>query len=379
MRAAGLLIITAVSACIGVATAQQIITGSSDGTLYEFIVPNPWNGQLVVYAHGYAAAGGPLALPNTPLELTMFQALASQGFAVAISSYRENGWAVKEGAQDTHQLRGLFTSRVGKPSRTYISGVSMGGLIDLDLTETFADQYDGAFALCGVVGGTQLQFQRFGDGRVLFDYFFPGVLPGDLLNMPNLDFSPGSPTYTAVYNNLALGLTSPGTPTLQFASVAKLPGSNVSEIIYSALQLVGSYSAFSELLERTSGRNFYDNTNTVYSGSGNDTALNAGVQRFRSDPTGVNYVTHYYSPTGKLRIPLLTLHTTQDDTVPFSQEAGYAGVVASAGSSDFLVQQSVNRFGHCNFNGQEILNGFQSLILWVNFGIKPAGGDVTVP
>jgi hypothetical protein len=214
---------------------------------------------------------------------------------------------------------------------------------------------------------------------VLFDYFFPGVLPGDLLHMPNLDFSPGSPTYNAVLNALVAGLSAPGLPTLQFASVAQLPGSNVNEIIFSALDLVGAYLAFNELLQRTNGHNFYDNTNTVYSGSFNDAALNAGVRRYSSDPAGVNYVDHYYDPNGHVRIPTLTLHTTQDPTVPFSQEAHYAAVVAGANASNFLVQQSVNRYGHCNFKPQEILNSFQGLFLWVNYGIVPPSGDVTIP
>jgi hypothetical protein len=96
-------------------------------------------------------------------------------------------------------------------------------------------------------------------------------------------------------------------------------------------------------------------------------------------PAGVNYVAHYYDPNGHLRIPTLTLHTTQDQTIPFSQEAHYVGVVAGANASNFLVQQYVNRYGHCNFKPEEILNSFQGLYLWVNYGITPPSGDVTVP
>jgi len=65
--------------------------------------------------------------------------------------------------------------------------------------------------------------------------------------------------------------------------------------------------------------------------------------------------------------------------VSFSQEQAYAATVAAAGASQFLVQQSVDRYGHCNLKPEEILNSFQGLLLWVNFGITPPGGDVTVP
>jgi pimeloyl-ACP methyl ester carboxylesterase len=375
----GALFIVA-SLLAGVAAAQQTVSGvTANGALYQFIVPSPWNGQLVIYAHGAVPAGAPIALPNNSLELQMFAALATQGFAVAMSSYAENGWAEKNGAQTTHQLLGLFASRISAPTRTYLAGTSLGGLIVVDLAERFPDQYDGALALCGIVGGAPLEFQYEGDGRVLFDYFFPGKLPGDLLHTPNLDFSPGSPTFTAVANALSIGLIAPGQPTLQFASVAGLPGSTPDEIVFSGITLVGDSLGFNDLLQRIHGHNSYDNTATVYSGSADDAALNAGVERFTATPAGLNYVAKYYTPTGQLRIPMLTLHTTQDPVVSFSQEQAYSATVAAAGASQFLVQQSVDRYGHCNLKPEEILNSFQGLLLWVNFGITPPGGDVTVP
>src|SRR5260370_18568203 len=187
----------------------------------------------------------------------------------------------------------------------------MGGLITLYLKDNSDDEgasCDGALVVCGVVGGAPLLFRHSGDGRVLFDYFFPGVLPGDLLHMPNLDFSPGSPTYNAVLNALVGGLFAPGQPTLQFANVAGLPGSNVNEIIFSGLTPVGSYTAINELLQRTTRHDFYDNTTTVYSGSSNDAALNTGVRRYSADQSGVNYVAHYYDPNGHLRIQIGRAH-----------------------------------------------------------------------
>ena len=222
-------------------------------------------------------------------------------------------------------------------------------------------------------------FGGFSAELVLFDYFFPGVLPGNLLHTPNLDFSPGSPTFTAVANALSIGLVTPGQPTLQFANVAGLPGSTPAEIVFSGITLVGDSLGFNELLQRTHGHNFYDNTGTVYSGSADDIALNAGVQRFSATPAGLSYIAKYYTPTGQLHIPMLTLHTTQDPTVSFSQEHAYADAVAAAGASQFLVQQFVTRYGHCNLKPEEILGSFQDLLLWVNFGITPPGGDVTVP
>jgi len=358
-------------------TVTQTISGTSGDSLYRFIVPKPWNGQLILYAHGYAEPTIPIAIPNTAPELQIFQAVTSQGFALAITSYSQNGWAVKEGAQDLKDLQDLFTARVGKPTRTYVVGVSMGGLITVDVAENSPTRYDGALSICGVVGGAQAQMQRLGDGRVLFDYFFPGVLPGDLLHTPYLDYSVGGPVWNAVVNAIMSGYAAPGNPTLQFASVMGLTGSTPNELIFSGFSLLGN--AYTELLQRTGGHSFYDNTKTVYTGSADDARLNARVQRFQAVPDAVEYLAKYYTPTGKLSIPLVTLHTTEDPTAAFSQEASYAAVVAKAGASAFLVQQSADRYGHCNVNPAEIVNAFQGLIGWVNFGVKPAGGNVTIP
>lgn len=359
-------------------TPTQTLSGTTNsGALYQIIVPKPWNGQLLMYAHGYTDISAPVAIPNSVSELQIYDAFTSQGFAVAISSYARNGWAVKEGLQDIRDLQTVFSAQVGKPVRSYLVGVSMGGLITVDLAEN-AGKFDGALSICGVVAGAPANYQRFGDGRVVFDYFFPRVLPGDLLSQPNLDFSPGSPTFNLIAGTLSAGFAAPGNPTLQFASVTGLTGSSINELIFSAVSLLAG-SNFNELLTRTGGLNFYDNTNTVYTGSNNDKALNAAVRRYQSNPDAVNYLRTYYQPTGKLTIPLVTLHTTEDPTVPFSQEATYLSVVTKADASNLLVQQSALRYGHCNVNPAEILTSFQGLYGWVNLGIRPAGGDITVP
>jgi hypothetical protein len=44
-----------------------------------------------------------------------------------------------------------------------------------------------------------------------------------------------------------------------------------------------------------------------------------------------------------------------------------------------LVQQYVDRFGHCEFEASEVVGAFTGLVEWVDFGVKPSGGDVTAP
>jgi pimeloyl-ACP methyl ester carboxylesterase len=75
---------------------------------------------------------------------------------VAVSSFSANGWVIKDGAQRTHQLLGLFTSKFGRPETVYLAGASMGGLIAVKLAETYPDA--GALAACAASGGSQQLF-----------------------------------------------------------------------------------------------------------------------------------------------------------------------------------------------------------------------------
>ena len=122
--------------------------------------PSNWNGILLLYAHGYVSKDVPVGI--TPDDQLVISLLASQGFAVAVSSFSENGWVLKDGTQRTHQLLGLFTSKFGKPARVYAAGASMGGLIAIRLIETWPDEFAGVLPACAVAGGLarQVRLQR---------------------------------------------------------------------------------------------------------------------------------------------------------------------------------------------------------------------------
>jgi hypothetical protein len=102
--------------------------------------------------------------------------------------------------------------------------------------------------------------------------------------------------------------------------------------------------------------------------------LNAGVGRFAGSTQGSNYLKAFYQPKGTLGAPLLTLHTTLDPDVPFSQEAALASIVANAGNSKKLAQQHYVRYGHCNFTPAETANALFRLVKWVEQGVKPVSG-----
>lgn len=363
------------------------------GALYEIAMPTtPWNGELVVYAHGIVPPDAPIALSGEPKFLELREKLTSQGFALVYSSYSVNGWGgLKDGAKRTHQLRGTFESRVSLPARVYVIGESMGGLIAVKLVETFPGQYDGALSLCGVLAGGVETVRYLADARVLLDYFFPGVVPGTIFDVPpGIDFTPGGPTYNAVLAALTAGLSSEGQPTLQFARAANLPAIGPAEIVSTGMNIVGMTMVHGpNLVDLTTGHMPYDNSETEYSVCAGtqaecspqeqaaSAALNIGVARYVSDPSAIKYLEHYYQPTGDLRVPVLTLHTARDPISPIFHEHAFRAAVQAAGAEDYLLQLQVDAFGHCGLptfkfpDFQVVTDAFSTLVDWVKTGVKP--------
>ena len=96
------------------------------------------------------------------------------------------------------------------------------------------------------------------------------------------------------------------------------------------------------------------------------------VERVSADPAGTAVFDRNGDTSGQLGIPMLTLHTRFDPTVPIVTEAIYRQKVQAAGRGDLLVQRTTDGFGHCSFTPQELLQGFGDLVAWVEGGAKPA-------
>lgn len=367
----------------GVASAQQVITGTiADGSQYELAMPATWNGILVVYAHGIVDPQAPIAVPDVaPLR----DGLMANGFAVAYSSFSSNGYAVKDGIQRTHQLKGLFTAQFARPRKTLLMGHSLGGLVVLALAEKYPDQYDGALPMCGVVGGSTAEVNYVANGRALYDLFFssgvfgpfPYQLAGNAGSPVLEDFSQTSPAFQGVLANLMAGYAASPYVTAQFAATVPIPVNqqDPQEVIKGALTLIGFHVRFgSDLIDRTHGRLPFDNTNTSYHDlltPALDPTINAYVARYASSPDAMNYIKNYYTPTGQLKIPVVTLHTTRDPVVPVWHEDLLANAANAAGSGNMLVQTKVDAYGHCTFTNEEMFTAFSKLVGWVVYGVKP--------
>ena len=361
-------------------TWSSIVTGETGpGSQYALYMPASWNGDVVFYAHGIRPAFAPVELPTGDGFPDVRDALGARGYAVAYSSFSENGWAVKDGAQRTHQLSGLFTSRFGTPKRSYLVGTSLGGLVVQQMAETFPDRYDGVLAMCAPVAGTKTEIDWVANVRVLFDLFYPGVVPGNVLNVPSdVDFD------TQVQPKVIAAVMANPTGLGIIARVAQTPlaGNSPTELLTSLIYaLKYDYIGIDDFLGRTHGHSMFDNSATTYTavvpGLLPDAVLafiNDKVGRFTSTPDAQQYLAKYYQPTGLLSVPTVTLHSENDPLVPFRlHEPPFAKLVEGTGTSSLLSQRKVTEFGHCTFTTAQMMDGFDALAQWVRTGAKPAG------
>lgn len=351
--------------------ADEVVDGRVGNSFYRLVRPTNWNGRLVLYAHGFVSRGTPVVLPPEGSLLTSL--LAPQGFAVAYSSFSENGWAVRDGAERTHQLLGIFSARFARPERVYITGVSMGGLIAIKLSETYPNIYAGALPAGAVAAGPRRQFDYEANLWTLFDFLYPEVLPSNAVNVPE-----GIDVTQAVVLPALAAMQADPTGALAMARIDQIPipFATPEELVESILTALAYYATeFSDLNSRTHGHGFFANSDTQYTGAlppEQLQAINAGIQRFSASADALNYLEHFYTPSGALRAPMLTLATSRDPVVPGFHQISYRDAVTDAGASDFLVQREIDRYGHLTFTPEELGQAFNDLALWVEFGVKPA-------
>lgn len=360
----------------------RIVTGETGpGSLYAVHIPRDWHGDLVVLAHGFRDAVEPITIDKESYLRDTRDLLGAQGYAVAVSSYSENGFAVKDGAQRTHQLRGLAAAQLGgQPRRTFLIGFSLGSAVALSLAEQYPTQYDGALLACGMVGGSLTQTQYLGHVRVLFDAAYPNLLSGDVLGVPtNYQVNPG-PIVAAITANPAGMLAIASTrqaplPFMPAAASATLTQSLITALSFHA-------RGINNITELVNGKAPFGNADETYTlgtpvglPSALATALianlNVSAGRFTLANSAQLYLERYYTPTGDLRTKVLTIHNRWDPVVPAFHEDSLAAAVTRAGAMDNLVQRRIPNYGHCTFTGPQMTAAFADLEGWSRTGVRP--------
>jgi hypothetical protein len=336
-----------------------------NGSIYRFCLPPGWDGKgLLVYAHGYIWFNEPLTIPHRHIcfgeainETCINDVVNDLGVAFATTSYPTNGLAVLPAVDDVANLVRVFSDTYGSPETTLIAGVSEGGLVTTLAMERLPHVFDGGLAACGPIGSWVEQINFLGDFRVLFDYFFPNLLPSDVITIPNwlIDQWTNHDYFANVVEPVIFNPANAFSLT-QLLTTSSLPYMpSVTHTIWTAVRDAMAYNvmATNNAMEKLGG-NPFDNIGRVYSGSADDVALNAGVRRFSADPAALAEM-QKYETSGWLTRPLVTLHTSRDQQVPQWHESLYRQKVLAIHSWMWHIDQPVpvDGYGHCNFDPTE--------------------------
>lgn len=378
------------------ATGVPVLSGEIEGAAWIGQVPENWNGNLVIYAHGFRGETTNLWVDPAP----QFGFLVEQGYAWAASSYRRNSYDPGIGVEDTKNLTTMMQdmlSERGRLGNTYLVGLSMGGHITAAAIEEYPSIYQGAMPMCGVVGDVEL-----------FDYFLDynvgaaaiaGIDPTFAWPDSNWSATTAKDIRT-VFSADPDGAWAGGRAQLQGAPS---PLTEQGEAFKSFVE-VGSGGErvtfdlgwiYWHALADTTG-NFLFNTavgdGTVANRPGivaqnsdmsyqdeygfdiDDQVVRQTAAEWNRDPMDRDIPAVIVE--GKPEIPVLSVHTTGDLFVPIEMQQVYAREVARNERSHLLVQRAIRDVGHCTFTPEEYQQSYTDLFNWVETGERPVGDDL---
>ncbi|CAN5124569.1 DUF6351 family protein [soil metagenome] len=373
----------------GLPAATKCYSGRSDeGAFYWIAIPADWNGTLVMHAHGGPRTQAPEQ--NDPVEdLQRFAVTVREGFAWAGSSYRRGGYGVRMAAEDTDILRQIFSARFGKPQHTLLHGQSWGGNVAAKAAELYAiaadgaNNYDGVMLSAGLVAGGTRGYGFRADLRAVYQFYCHNHPRTDEAQYPVWQGLPAGASMSRAQLTARVdectGVSLPAARrTPQQASnlrnILAVTGVPEPQLI---AHLAWATNLFQDMVhKRLGGLNPFSNADTVYSGSDDDAALNAGVERFTADPAAVARLAYDADLSGLIVLPTLSIHAKKDPTVYVGVDAIYRETVARAGRSDLLVQTFTDEDQHSRLSTPEYAALLESLMAWITSGEKPDPASV---
>jgi pimeloyl-ACP methyl ester carboxylesterase len=371
-----------------------------NGATWIADVPADWNGTILLYSHGYNP--GPVNPPNNSPNQPTADALLARGYALAGSSYSRLGWALATAPEDQLATLTAVQRVVGRASRVIAFGTSMGGLVTGRLAQRAGERIDGALATCGIMGG----------GVDLHNYQLDGLhalnellLPGRQVKLVRFaSFDEAVATVQRLTATVQQAQTTPeGRARIALAAAyfhlpGWFPGLPNPADDYAA-QEVGQYHGMLASLflfetgrfdvEQSSGGNpswnvradyrrllaqsgHADQVRSLYQAAGLDLRTDLRVLTRTADVApdldAVARLRRTSTLSGRLEMPVLTIHTTNDALVPVQHEEEYAEDVRQAGDRRLLRQAYVDRPGHCTFTPAELVAGVETIAARVETG-----------
>jgi hypothetical protein len=361
------------------AHADTVLDGSTDGgAFFRIVVPDAWNGDLVIYNHGFSLSPiGPVTDlgPLAGLQL-------SEGYAVAATSYQQIGWALFKTKNDLQNMVNVFKANFGTPDEVILHGASLGGIVTAQALENAnLGNVVAAYPICGAVAGSR-SWDGAIDLRLLYDAIcedVPGAfIPGGPTGLP----APGFPLYPFSVTDMALaaqacfGILAPA-PFRTLAQVARLDQYLAVTTLpenFVLTDLGFGLFGMSDLIfneSKLNGKQGIGNANVTYS----DPQLNADVERVSAQPGAANRLGKNFTPKGNVgNAKIVSIHTDGDGLVIVENESQWQKVVDADNLTVAIVDEAGNT--HCGFSAVELVAGWESLRGWIASGVQPTATDI---
>ena len=338
-------------------------SGGLGGTVYQIEMPDHWNGRLLLFMHGFEDLRAEVGV--SPPDFRRY--LIGHGYAWGSSSFSSTGLIPGRAADETAALWDHFARKYGRPSFTYITGFSMGGLATHIAAERYANRFDGA----GPV------WQRRADpGRAGGADFF--VAAAYVAGVTQAEFDASTDMHALIHDRILPALRNPAVHKRWEDIMIALTGGR-------ALDREGFHVEEAtdwRRIELSVTVQIAPNRDTKYDLGSLDTVtsdeFNRAVIRLPVNRDALHNFVEGNDTTGQLRMPLISLHTTGDGEVPIVQAQLLQRKVDAAGKRDLLVQRVMRDAGHCGFTTPEQAASFEALVRWVEHGVKPTGTNVLV-
>jgi len=235
------------------------------------------------------------------------------------------------------------------------------------LAEKYPEQYAGVFAECGLVGSVTALIRYKWDVRRLFDYFYPGVLPGNPLGTPEDYVFNLVPDTARILGAMRADMSG----ALAIAKIDQTPIAyrNLTELQLGILELVYTHAVgVNDIMGRTHGRSPV--SSSTFTSSSLAPALLASINRntlhYEAARDAENFLRRNYEPTGDLHTPVMTFTSSWDPRLPpFLNDSIYYARVKAAGHLDMLRQRASAQpdlYGHCTLKLTERLPAFLNFV-----------------
>lgn len=354
-----------------------------NGAYYLIAIPKSPNGMLVVHAHG-----GPRHMPPAPdgsdEDLVRFSVMVRAGYSWIGTTFRDGGYGVRMAAADVDHSRSIFWQQFGRPKRTILHGQSYGGNVVTKLAELDAldDQgrpkYDGVILTSAALGKRIETYNTLINTRVVYQYFCRNLPYPDEQQYPAWHGLPKQTEFTREQlrrrvNDCTGSELSPKERTAKQAANLKaiLGATGETEAQLSRRMELTTFRFQDVVHNFLGGLNPFDNSSTVYKGSGSDTALNNGVERFAGTPKARDLLAYDSDLSGNIIIPTITIHAKFDPVVNYRAQSHYKRVVERAGQSHLLLQLLTSEDQHSKLSESEYLSALSAMADWMDRGQRP--------